>query len=59
MIVALLSSFSPAFFPSQTPKRQMKKVTTPIIREDNTASVALYSEIAKPTESASMLVATA
>ena len=48
----------PNFLPMITPPRQMMKVTAAITSEQRNASRRLYEEIVKPTESASIEVAT-
>ena len=47
----------PNFLPSTRPAMQITNVTIAIIRQASNASDRLYSEIVKPTESASIDVA--
>ena len=56
-IPALPASLVPAVFPMRIPAKHMKKVSTPRRRQAINASNTLYSEIVKPTESASIEVA--
>ena len=57
-IPALPASLVPARLPIKIPKRQMAKVTAPIIRQAIRASKKLCSAIVKPTDKASIEVAT-
>ena len=57
-MVALPASFVPKDFPRNTPNIQMMKVTTAMISAQRSAMGKLYSDIVKPTESASIEVAT-
>ena len=51
-------SLVPNFLPMDRPASQMKNVTTAMMREQTRAISQPYSEMVKPTDSASMLVAT-
>ena len=55
---ALPESFVPNFLPMRRPAMQMKKVTTAMMSDAARAIRQPYSEMVKPTERASMLVAT-
>ena len=55
---ALLASLVPAFLPITMPAKHITKVTAPISRQASSASAKLYSAMVKPTDSASMDVAT-
>ena len=55
---ALPESLVPNFLPMARPASQMKKVTIATMREQTSAMNQPYSEMVKPTDSASMLVAT-
>ena len=55
---ALPESLVPNFLPMESPAAQMKKVTNAMMREQTSAMNQPYSEMVKPTDRASMLVAT-
>ena len=55
---ALPASFVPNLRPKIRPAQQIKNVTIAIVITEEIASVRLYSEIVKPTERASIDVAT-
>ena len=57
IIVATLEILLPIFLPKINPIKHITRVITPIIKDEAKACKTLYSEMVKPTESASMDVA--
>ena len=57
-ISALLESFVPNRLPRERPDMEMKNVTVAMIREQTRAISQSYSAMVKPTDKASMEVAT-
>ena len=57
-IEALPASFVPNLRPMSSPVMQIKKVTAPIMNASTSASRRVYSAMVKPTDSASIEVAT-